>query len=41
MNDLRSGQEVITMDYPLGLKEEVTVTKGIISAIRYDGQNDR
>ena len=40
-NDLRSGQEVITMDYPLGLKGEVTVTKGIISAIRYDGQNDR
>lgn len=36
-SELRSGQEVIAIGYPLDLSGSVTVTKGIVSAIRdYD-----
>ena len=33
---LRAGDEVIAMGYPLGLPGSATVTRGIVSAVRYD-----
>ncbi len=33
---LRPGDEVAAMGYPLGLPGEATVTRGIVSAVRYD-----
>ena len=34
--NLSSGTEVVTIGYPLGIPGEATVTKGIVSAVRYD-----
>ena len=36
---LQSGDEVITMGYPLGLTGAATVTRGIVSAVRYDTEH--
>ena len=33
---LQPGDEVVAMGYPLGLPGEATVTRGIVSAVRYD-----
>ena len=33
---LQGGDEVITMGYPLGIEGEATITRGIVSAVRYD-----
>ena len=35
---LESGHEVVNIGYPLGMPGEATVTKGIVSAIRYDSE---
>ena len=35
---LESGHEVVNIGYPLGIPGEATVTKGIVSAIRYDSK---
>ena len=34
--NLSSGTEVVTIGYPLGIPGEATVTRGIVSAVRYD-----
>ena len=36
VSELNPGDDVFAMGYPLGLPGEATVTKGIVSAIRYD-----
>ena len=36
---LQSGDEVVTMGYALGLQGEATVTKGIVSAVRYSSSH--
>ena len=36
VSELNPGDDVLAMGYPLGLPGEATVTKGIVSAIRYD-----
>ena len=36
---LESGHEVVNIGYPLGIQGEATVTKGIVSAIRYDSEH--
>ena len=33
---LQGGDEVIAMGYPLGIEGEATITRGIVSAVRYD-----
>ena len=38
---LRVGSEVIAMGYALGLSGSATVTRGIVSAFRYDSDNQR
>ncbi|MCE2465889.1 MAG: trypsin-like peptidase domain-containing protein, partial [Dehalococcoidia bacterium] len=35
-SDLQGGDEVITMGYPLAIEGEATITRGIVSAVRYD-----
>ena len=35
---LKSGSEVVAMGYPLGFSGDATVTKGIVSAVRYDSR---
>ncbi len=37
---LRSGEEVLAIGYPLGLTGEATVTRGIVSATRFDTELD-
>lgn len=41
VSELNPGDEVFAMGYPLGLPGEATVTKGIVSAIRFDQANQR
>ena len=41
VSELGPGDEVFAMGYPLGLPGEATVTKGIVSAIRFDQSNQR
>ena len=36
--EIGPGAEVVTMDYPLGLLGEATITRGIISAVRYNSE---
>ena len=36
VDTLQPGDEVVAMGYPLGLPGQATVTRGIVSAIRYD-----
>lgn len=36
---LKAGSEVVAIGYPLGLFGEATVTRGIVSAIRYDSNH--
>ena len=36
VSELDAGDEIFAMGYPLGLEGEATVTRGIVSAIRYD-----
>ncbi|MFQ5860267.1 MAG: S1C family serine protease [Dehalococcoidia bacterium] len=36
--DLPAGTDVIAMGYPLGIAGEATVTRGIVSAIRYESE---
>ncbi len=38
VSSLSPGDEVFAMGYPLGLEGEATVTRGIVSAIRYDAE---
>ncbi len=38
VSDLNPGDEILAMGYPLGLEGEATVTRGIVSAIRYDDE---
>ena len=40
-SEVEVGDEVIAIGYALGLQGEATVTRGIVSAIRYDGDSDR
>ncbi len=41
VSKLNPGDEVFAMGYPLGLPGQATVTKGIVSAIRFDQTNQR
>ena len=41
VSELKPGDEVLAMGYPLGLPGEATVTKGIVSAIRFDESHQR
>ena len=36
---LNSGSEVVAIGYPLGLSGAATVTRGIVSAVRYDSRH--
>ena len=36
-----SGSEIVVMGYPLGIPGEATVSKGIVSAVRYEDVEDR
>ena len=36
---LQPGDEVVAIGYPLGLPGEATVTRGIVSAVRYDSEH--
>lgn len=37
---VKSGTEVVTMGYPLGFSGSPTVTRGIVSAVRFDSAHD-
>ncbi len=40
-DNLAPGSEVITMGYPFAIKGEATVTRGIVSAVRFEPDNGR
>ena len=37
-DNLRAGDEVVAIGYPLGFQGEATITRGIVSALRYNSQ---
>ena len=39
--DVPSGAEIIVMGYPLGISVLATVSRGIVSAVRYESETDR
>ena len=40
-SEVQAGDEVIATGYALGIEGPATVTRGIVSAIRYESNNDR
>jgi S1-C subfamily serine protease len=40
-DEIASGTEIVVMGYPLGLSGTATVSRGIVSAVRYDSDADR
>ncbi len=39
-SSLEPGDEVVAMGYPLGLRGQATITRGIVSAMRYDSSRE-